>query len=185
MKQYTQGKKLIGKGAFTKCYDNNDNTVTLISNCPFKELLSHNWLPNSSRLPKCKRLDYSVDRKGNSVYIMPKYEKVTAPKTQLSSSDYKLYKGLKALADTFQIKAVNLKNPYNRLDTFRDCVKESHLHYSYKNLLIECAEGLANFTTKTGFEVSPRNLAINKGKLILLDLFYSVEQLNNVRSNKF
>lgn len=176
--QYIKGKKLIGKGAFTKCYDNGDNTVTLISSCPWKELLALGWTPESSRLPECKRIDCDWDV---SVYTMPKLEKVTAPKKQLRPKEYELYKKLRKLAEDFYSSSINRK-AYDRLDIFRDCVKDSDLHHTQKQLLTECAESMANYTTQVGFECSPRNIAVKNGKLILLDLFFSVEHLNKVRS---
>ena len=178
LQQYTRGKKLIGQGAFTKCYDNGNNTVTLISSCPWKELLSLGWTPESSRLPDCKRVGHFDD---NQVYIMPKLDKVTAPKKQLKPKEYIFYKKLRNLANSFYSSTIGCK-PHDRLDVFRDCVKESDLNYKHKQLLIECAESMANYTTQIGFECSPRNVSVKNGKLILLDLFFSLEKLNQVRS---
>lgn len=174
----TKGLKLIGKGAFTLCYDNGQS-VLLVSNCPAKECNSLGWLSDSRLFPKIERLESEYDLQ---LYKQEKFEKVKSLKNALKPSEYKLYCDLRDLAGKFQRKHV--KNPYDRTRVFIDTVKESKLHYLYKRALIDAAEGLANYTTKLGFEVSPRNVAVKNGKLILLDVFFSIEQLHQNTNKK-
>lgn len=167
----TKGLPIIGRGSFTLCYDNG-STVLLVSNCPVKECNAMGWLSDSRLFPKIERLDYLDELQ---LFKQEKFDKVKSLKTALHKKEYDLYLQLRELASAFHCKYV--KNQHDRLDVFRDTVKASKLHYAYKKALIEASEGLANYTTKLGFEVSPRNVAVKNGKLILLDVFFSLDQL--------
>lgn len=171
----TKGLPLIGKGSFTLCYDNG-NSVLLVSNCPVKECNALGWLSGSRLFPKIERLDFTDDLQ---LFKQEKFTKVKSLKTALHKKEYDLYLQLRELASAYQCKYI--KNPHHRHQIFVDTVKASNLHHVYKKALIEAVDGIANYTSKIGFEVSPRNVAVKNGKLVLLDVFYSIDQLNKVR----
>jgi hypothetical protein len=174
----TKGLPLIGKGMFTLCYDNGDN-VLLVSNCPIKECNALGWLSDSRLFPKIEGLDCSDELQ---LFKQEKFAKVKSLKTALQPKEYSLYLQLRELASAFQCKWV--KNKFDRKDVFVDTVRASKLNHVYKKALIEAAEGITNYTTKLGFEVSPRNVAVKNGKLILLDVFFSLDQLEINTANK-
>jgi hypothetical protein len=167
----TKGLSLIGKGSFTLCYDNG-NSVLLVSNCPVKECNALGWLSDSRLFPKIERLDFTDDLQ---LFKQEKFTKVKSLKTALHKKEYDLYLQLRELASAYQCKYI--KNPHDRHQIFVDTVKASKIHHAYKKALIEAVDGLANYTSKIGFEVSPRNVAVKNGKLILLDVFFSIDQL--------
>lgn len=167
----TKGLPLIGKGSFTLCYDNGQS-VLLVSNCPVKECNALGWLSASRLFPKIERLAFTDDVQ---LFKQEKFAKVKSLKTALQPKEYKLYLQLRELASAYQCK--HIKNPHNKHQIFVDTVKASKLHHAYKKALIEAVDGLANYTCKIGFEVSPRNVAVKNGKLILLDVFFSLDQL--------
>lgn len=169
--EQTKGLPLIGKGSFTLCYDNGQS-VLLVSNCPVKECNALGWLSSSRLFPKIERLDFTDDVQ---LFKQEKFAKVKSLKTALQPKEYKLYLQLRELASIYQCK--HIRNPYDRHQIFVNTVKSSKLHHAYKKALIEAADGLANYTSKIGFEVSPRNVAVKNGKLILLDAFFSLDQL--------
>lgn len=181
--QSLKNYKLIGKGLFTKCYDLNNGKVVLVSSCPVKEALALGWFVSGIHWPECERIDYDVDNNNSGLYVMPKYDKPTSLKSALVEKDYKLYLQLKELAKVFQNKTIN--NKYDRQQVFIETVKSfKGLHYSMKNQLITAVDGLANYTCNIGFEVSPRNVAVKNKRLILLDLFFSIDKMNEVRNTK-
>ena len=81
----TRGMKLIGKGSFSKVYDNGDNTVTIKTKDWTKEALAL-WVDND-RFPAIERVEYDEI----STYKMKKFDKVKAIKRDLNDYDYALY----------------------------------------------------------------------------------------------
>ena len=51
-----------------------------------------------------------------------------------------------------------------------------------KEVMIEALEACGNYGSDVAFEISPRNVAVKDGKLILLDCFFMKSKLNQVRS---
>jgi hypothetical protein len=48
-------------------------------------------------------------------------------------------------------------------------------------VMCEAIEACANYGSAIGFEISPRNVAVNNGKLVLLDVFYSISKLREIK----
>ncbi len=174
----TKGLKVIGRGAFTRCYDNGDN-VLLVSSCPVKECIAHGWGSDSALFPTIEQLDYQDESR---LYTMKKYSRTRSLKTDLRPDQYELYKNLVSFARQWQLLSITLKRGDHRHMEFIKLAKSSSLDESTKQALIEQADGLANYTNNIGFEVSPRNVAADNGNLILLDVFFSVDQLIKTRS---
>lgn len=160
--------KLIGKGTFSKVYrQGNSDTVTVLTNDPVKECLSHGWMPQDSLFPAVEAIDYDEV----STYIMPYYPKVKAPKRELTPYSYELYKALRKYFETVP----HCSNPHDSYHTYYDHIATIPAKFrKEKALLKEAFEALANYGSDFAFEISPRNISKTKrGKLVLLDCFFS------------
>lgn len=181
-----ESKKLIGRGAFTKCYDNG-KTVLLVSSCPVKECNALGWLSDSRLFPKIERLDFDCDNKHihYGLYQQEKFQRVKSLKNSLKPNEYNLYLKLKQLQSEISSATIYCRNQYQRCDAMIKTIQNFDLHKSYKTALLEAIDGIKSYTHNIGFEVSPRNVAVKNGKLILLDVFFSIDQLKQVRPNKY
>jgi hypothetical protein len=168
-------KVLIGKGLFTKCYLNDDGkTVTLNSICPIKEIMSLGWFPEHRLFPKIKRID-------TNQYVMDYYPKVSSLKTTLSEYDYKLYKTLKHLK--------NAMIPNRKGNTLSDWTMDMFRRipdsFSEEREVLEKAlDACSNYGKDICFEISPRNVAVKDGRLILLDVFFADSLVAAVKVKK-
>lgn len=170
-------KKLIGKGAFTKAYLLATGDVELVSVDPVKECMALWGLGDSYLWPQIERVDYGAD--GKQVYKMPHYPKVKSIKNALEPRQYELYKALCNLESTHCI------NPHFLADELRKQFETLPEEFSAeKEALLEAVDALGNYGTDLKFEISPRNVSVMNGKLVLLDVFFFVSQLNQVRSSK-
>jgi len=164
----TDKLEIIGKGTFSTCYKLNYKQVLIKSTDPIKECMGMGWFPDSRFFPKVERLEYQV-------YVMPLFERVTAPKKQLNEADYNLYLQLKCLKVGY-IKNANMLNDawIKQFKTLKN--------KTIRTALIEAMDACCNYGSDINFEISPRNIAVKNGKLILLDCFFSVSALNEKRS---
>lgn len=164
----TKNHKVIGKGTFTTCYRaGNSNKVLIKSDCPAKECMSLGWFGNSRLFPKVKQ--ELIDNKGNYFYSMPYYKKQKSLKNSLIKKDYELYKFLRGF---------HVTSGYHKLYKAFSKIKNRRV----RTALLEALDGLANFGDDITFEISPRNVAVsNTGRLILLDCFFFINQLNEKR----
>lgn len=163
--------KVIGKGAFSTAYLQSDNKTVVLKSVDYvKECNALGWFPKSRYLPKIEVLD-------SNLYKMEYYPKVASLKDSLKPSQYTLYLELRGL------KIPYCKNPYNLADFWRKEFKTVK-NKTVKNLLLDVVDSMANYGTQFQFEISPRNVAVKNGNLILLDCFFIQDQLNEVRTNK-
>lgn len=158
--------ELIGKGAFSKVYKLNDKRVLIKSVCYAKECLSINV--NSVWFPKLRRVDYNE-------YVCEYYPKVKSLKESLNPDHYRLYQELRKLR-------VYCENPNDYYNLWREEFQKVS-NRSLKTTLLDFLDHLCGYGTQIGFEISPRNVAVKNGKLILLDVFYMQDQLRHVRNN--
>ena len=164
-------KKLIGKGAFTKCYQISETEVEIVSICPAKECYAM-FSQGNTFAPKIDKIDYPED--GFSVYSMPLYPKVTAPKKQLNPQAYEIYKTLRNIAMSYAIDYYK----------FVKEVESSVLNEDVKEAIIElCSDACNGIDPQDmGFEISPRNITTDdNGNLIMLDCFFSCKLLRTTR----
>lgn len=159
--------KLIGKGLFSKVYQLNENQVFIKSECYVKECLS--LFTDAKHFPKLERIDYQE-------YVCEYYPKVKSLKSELCENDYKVYQELRKL-DT------HTTNAYDGLDKCRSEF-EKITNDSFRESLLEVLDDLSNYGSDIRFEISPRNVAVKDGKLILLDVFFIQSQANEIRKNK-
>lgn len=167
----TKGLKLIGKGVFTKAFLNVDNSVILISCCPIKECMSLGWFPNSELFPKLERVDCDT----YATYTMEYYPRLKGGlKANLDTDQYAIYKALRDVNPKFEL------NPYDRASSLYAAFEELE-DKDLSDVMIEALYACCNYGSDIGFEISPRNVAVKNGKLILLDCFYHMGTLNKVR----
>lgn len=167
----TKGLKLIGKGAFTKCYQLNDNTVLLKSEDPIKECMAHGWFPDSDLFPKVEFS--SID----GCYEMEYYPRVRSLKNSLDPDQYQIYKDLREVFNNLET-SINIYDGMNLIYKSFCQIENEEL----QETMIEALHSCGNYGSDVGFEISPRNVAVKNGKLILLDVFFMKSVLNKVRS---
>ena len=163
--------ELIGKGAFTKAYLLDSGRVLLKSCDPIKECMALGFFPEHRLFPKMEMIECGM-------YEMEYYPRVNSLKNNLDAEEYKLYKTLREIAQS-------ITNPLNIYDSYSVLYKafeESNLNDEVKEVMIEALDGCSNFGPDIGFEISPRNVAVKDGKLVLLDVFFSKSVLKKVRS---
>jgi hypothetical protein len=162
--------QLIGTGAFSKVYKKDNKTVFIKSNCPVKECIALGWFPSSRLFPTIKCLDFQQ-------YEMKYYERVASLKKSLKPAHYAFYKELRSI----YTNARPCTNKYDNLDKWRN--EFNKIKCSRKRaIMIEAIEACSNFGSDIAFEISPRNVTVSNGNLILLDCFYSISALKNVRN---
>lgn len=150
--------KLIGRGAFTKCYKVN-NRVLLKSTCFIKECMSLGWFPNSSLFPKITKI-------GEGLYDMKYYQRIRSLKKSLIPQHYQYYQMLRKIN-------FDCTDFYKTRENF-DKIPNKYL----KNIMHSALDACSNYGDDVCFEISPRNVAVtNNGRLILLDCFFIRSQL--------
>lgn len=159
--------KLIGSGLFSKVYQLNEKQVLIKSTCSVKECLS--LFIDEKHFPKLERIDCEE-------YLCEYFPKVKSLKSELCENDYKVYQELRKL-DTHTI------NKYDGLDKCREEFKKIK-NRSFKTSLMNALDDLANYGSDIRFEISPRNVAVKNGKLILLDVFFMQNQADQIRNSK-
>jgi len=159
----------IGKGSFSTVYKLNSNKVLIKSNDYTKECMAHGWGFDSSLFPK-------VSFEDNDFYSMKLYPKCKAPKKELNKRSYERYTLLRKLMnETF---THNKYDKYDKLYKLFSDIKDKTL----KEALLNAIDGLSNYGSDIGFEISPRNISFTKsGNLILLDCFFFISQLEETR----
>lgn len=167
----TKGLKLIGKGSFTKCYQLNDTTVLLKSEDPVKECMAYGWFPDSDLFPKVEFSSIS------GFYEMEFYPRVKSLKNNLDDDQYQIYKDLRLAMSNIDF-VLNIHDSYQKVYDAFDQLDNEEL----KEIMLEALDACTNCGSDVAFEISPRNVAVKNGKLILLDVFFMKSALNKVRS---
>lgn len=164
--------KLIGKGSFTKCYLLPcGSRVQLISRDPVKEAMARDWFPESELFPKVDYVDLGV-------YEMDYFEPVRSIKQNLIAGHWQLYKELRDLFLNNN-PGINCFNPNDLYHLWYKVFEEQAERYapgsfmfeSYQDIMM-ALDACANYGSDVVFEISPRNIRIKEGKLILLDCFF-------------
>jgi hypothetical protein len=166
LKEYPElkGLQVIGQGMFSIVFKESEDTVLVVSDDPAKECLSFGWMPDSPLMPTIERVYVGWI----SLYRMPLYTRVTAPQKQLKPDQYKVYQELRQLKNSTIHHVMSWDNIKALESVGTECAE----------LLIECFDGMSNYTDKCGFEISPRNIALDKnGDLILLDCFFDKQKI--------
>lgn len=162
--------KLIGKGSFTKAYLLPDGqTVKLVTNDPCKECAAM-FAPVSPIFPILECDGYEGEKR---VYRMKYYPKQKSLKKALTARDYRFYKYLRKVA----FSSWGCEDPY--LSHFKEKLNEIIPTEFAEEILAICEyiDALNNYGDDMKFEISPRNVAVDNGKLILLDCFFKKSYL--------
>lgn len=165
-----KGLKLIGKGAFTKCYQLSEDKVLLKTEDPIKECMAHGWFPDSELFPEVSHSDVE------GCYEMKYYPKVRSLKNNLSPDQYRLYKELRLIFSEFRQPV----NPYDRYNAWHDAFECSDLDQDIKETMQYALLACGNYGTDVCFEISPRNVAVDDGKVVLLNCFFMESKLKEV-----
>jgi hypothetical protein len=147
--------KLLGKGMFTKCLEAGVSGFVILETIDgLKEVCV--WC-EGLHVPALQWLGQTDT---HTYYQSLKYDKLT--KKQWSS----------AWADYIAIKryVYGLKSRYV-CDIDTDEIEELQISQELKNDLMHMISWAQNYGENVFIEVSPRNLAVHNGNLILLDLF--------------
>lgn len=169
--------KLIGKGAFTKCYlQDCGKKVLLISSDPIKECMGWGWFPESTHFPK-------VTVVNNGAYEMDYYGPTVGLKAHLDADNWQLYQVLRDVMSRInhQGRAADM---YSQLYGLFEAARERSENRVVINGLSDCIEALdacANYGSDIGFEISPRNVRAKNGMLVLMDCFFMIGKLREVR----
>lgn len=166
----TKGKKLLGKGLFSKVYDNGDDTVTIVSCDSAKECMAL-FPVDSSRFPTVTRVECDE----YSTYTMKKYDKVKGIQTKVNYYDWSLFKWLrdnlnKTIGYNAIVDALEFDMP-NEFDEDRE-------------VLLDMVDHMANYGDDISFEISPRNVAIDNGRLVFLDVFFFADHASKLHREK-
>lgn len=156
-------KQLIGRGAFSTVYRISKSKVLISSRDNVKECMGLGWFPKSPMFPSIKCIDFTGERK---LYTSRYYPKVTSLRNTLDTREYEFYKVLRALE-----RGRGYAHWYAQFQGIPPYFKGK------KKVLQSALDSLANYGDDVCFEISPRNVAVHKGKLILLDCFYFDRQL--------
>ncbi len=175
MKKY--GKK-IGQGTFTTAYLNESGRVSLVTIDKIKECQADFGFGDSDLFPSLERIDYFYDNDDafHLVLEMEYFPKVKSLKNELCAEDWALYQDLRKI---FKNKPL-FKRKFEEYD---------YLYKEFEGLdrgeeLTEALDSCANYTDSLGFEISPRNVAVKNGRLVLIDVFFCKDQLKEVRERR-
>lgn len=161
-----KGLPLIGRGSFSRVYRKGTNEVLIVSRDKVKAAMSECFWPTSRIFPRIKFVGHNED--DTCTYSSRYYPKVKSLKLSLETSEWEFYKCLR-----------NLDRCYPSANSYEHYLKEfSRIPWKIKrNAMLNAWECLRNYSDDACFEVSPRNVAVNRGKLILLDVFFFYHQL--------
>lgn len=164
--------KRIGSGAFTKAYLMDNGRVLLRSCDPIKEAMAYGWFPKSEYFPEVAVLD-------EGVYEMQYYQKVRSLKAALTTEQYAVYKSLRAI---FNEHGGRCKDYFDWYRVFeQEATDEFGVPADVVQIILEALDACSNYDQSVNFEISPRNVAVQDGQLVLLDCFYLQSTLNEVR----
>ena len=174
--------KRIGNGTFTTAYLKDARTVLLKSEDPIKECMANGWFPSCRLFPKVKYAGLENTKEGFAWYEMKYMAPSRSLKRELDPDQWALYKairwswlnvgwGTKSGFDWTYKMLANLKKHYPQY-------KRQHRQ------LLEAWEATMNYGSDIAFEISPRNVRAVNGKLVLLDCFFKLSTLKEVKKRK-
>jgi len=159
--------KVIGRGTFSTVYRLDDETVLIKTEDPAKECL---YFANieSNRFPKLELIGY--EKKDHLRVYKTKYYERAPLKASLEPREYKLYTELRKL---FKMAYSPFASDYDLYSIWYE--RFGLLPDEFASETEELRDALGSFAdwgSDVAFEISPRNVAVDNGKLILLDCFF-------------
>ena len=163
--------KRIGSGAFTKAYLMENGQVLLRSCDPIKEAMAYGWFPKSAYFPEVYVLD-------EGVYEMQYYQKVRSLKAALAPAQWEIYKSLRNIWNEHGRKCRGYYDWYMVFE--REAADDYDVPADVVQIILEALDACLNYDSSVNFEISPRNVAVQDGQLVLLDCFYLQSTLDKV-----
>ena len=177
----TKTLPLIGRGMFSTVYRKNAKTVLIRSVDPVKECMAMGWFPSSRMFPKTTRVALLDDDQGTALYEQRYYPKVKSLKAALKPAEWEFYQGLREMQGNIN----RLLDDYKALDSLQSLIKALPGKYARKkSALLGAIDALTNYGPDIRFEISPRNVAVHNGSLILLDCFFMKKKAEEVRTQQ-
>lgn len=180
--------KPFAQGMFTKAYNHPDDSskVVLISCDPIKDCMAHGWFPDARNNGWDTDLYPVIDQIGPCdwmripgnwrIYSMDRLERPRSLKKAIPEKDYELFKRLQRFMDDDVFGIVRYR--HFTISYLHKVIAESdHLQDWTKDFLIESVSGCANAGCDPTFEISPRNVAVQNGRLVLLDVWLMISEL--------
>ena len=155
--------KRIGSGAFTKAYLMENGRVLLRSCDPIKEAMALGWFPKSKYFPEIAVLD-------DGVYEMQYYPRVRSLKSALTPAQWGIYRSLRNIYNECGSKCQNYFDWYKVFE--QEAADDYNVPEDVVQVILEALDACSNYDTSVRFEISPRNVAVQDGQLVLLDCFY-------------
>ena len=137
--------------------------VLIKSKDPIKECMAYGWFPESRLFPELTCID-------KGMYESKFYPK--QPLSALNKADALIYKMLRRV---FDVGLPLGAKSWDRLFAWQRVINESDLQPWVKADLCDALDACGNWSTDVMFEISPRNIAVDKGQLVLLDCFFLPE----------
>ena len=179
----TRALPLIGRGMFSTVYRKNAKTVLIKSIDPVKECMSMGWFPSSRMFPKTTRVAILDDDQGAALYEQKYYPKAKSLKAALKPAEWEFYRELRKLQEHMH-RRCHLTD-YKILECLRSAISDLPSKYARKkSALLGAIDALTNYGLDIRFEISPRNVAVHNGNLILLDCFFMAEKAKEVRTQQ-
>lgn len=180
-------QKRIGRGLFSTAYLSERKTCILKSIDPVKAAIAEDILiPNHRLFPKIKKIDsFFKDGHNGGIYEMEYLPRPKSIKNNVTPRQWRLYSWLRGVFESIQEISYTMIGEWKIMkhqeELIRNCPRE------FKNeseAILEMINALKSYFTFVGFEISPRNVSVKGGKLILLDCFFSVELLQELRKKE-
>ena len=178
----TKALPCIGRGMFSTVYRKNAKTVLIKSIDPVKECMAIGWFPSSRMFPKTTRVAILDDDQGAALYEQRYYPKAKSLKAALKPTEWEFYQELRETQSNINHF---LGDYYKALDSLRSLIKALPGKYARKkSALLGAIDALTNYGPDIRFEISPRNVAVHNGRLILLDCFFMAGKMKEVRAQQ-
>lgn len=165
-----EGRPRIGRGLFSAVYEGPTyDAVTVLTVDYAKECMGLGWFPRHRLFPVLEGGDWHPELESVRVYTMKRYDPSRAVVSKLCKHDANLYRALRKLPCCFADDA-GFDHWREQFLTLPDAFSDE------REALVEAVEAMSNYGSDVMFEISPRNVAVEDGKLILLDCFFMASQ---------
>ena len=164
---------------FTTAYLNEKEECILKTFDTVKMSISEGYCSEHRLFPPIERVG-EIYHGGKSMVMlkMEYFPRVTSIKNNVSPRQWRLYK---ALRDVFRAVMME-RGRWEYMDLLYDTFRKMPSEFANeKEALVEMVDQLRNYMTFVGFEISPRNVAVKGGKLVLLDCFFDMDLLAKTR----
>lgn len=171
--------KRIGKGAFTTAYLKDERTVLLKSKDPIKECMANGWFPSCRLFPKVYFANLDATPDGFAWYEMKYMAQSRSLKSDLDPDQWELYKAIRWAWMTVDYDTeCGFDWTHKMLISFE---KQYPQYRRQHRQILAAWEAARKYGSDIAFEISPRNVRAVRGKLVLLDCFFKLSTLKEVR----